>query len=236
MQSPVRQLCYLGILAAAALVAGCSSAPDTRAGREDQLKEAEAVLQNFEKDPEMKWFRENFRSARAIIISPRMTRAGFGVGGSGGQAIAFARDPKSGRWAGPAFYSMGGASIGLQVGADVSEVVILALTEKAVDGLTSNSFKFGGDASIAAGPVGVGATGNPSHDMVSFARSKGAYAGLSLEGSVISPDEKANTAYYGKPATPADILIRHTVGTLAEAPKTLMGGTASSGPGTPSGK
>lgn len=191
-------------------VAGCSTTPDTRPEMTTQVKAAQETLANFHNDPEMRWFRDHMKNARAILISPRITRAGFVFGGSGGDALVLARD-KSGRWVGPAFYNMGAGSVGFQIGVDVSEVVILVMSEKALNALLSSSFKLGGDASIAAGPVGIGAASDVTTDMVSFARSKGVYAGLSLEGTVIKPDEGANSAFYGKPVSPVDILVRGDV-------------------------
>jgi lipid-binding SYLF domain-containing protein len=82
------------------------------------------------------------------------------------------------------------------------------MSEKALNGLLSRAFKLGGDATITAGPVGAGAASTVNADMVSFARSKGVYAGVSLDGVVISPDEGANKAFYGRAVSPVDILVR----------------------------
>jgi len=86
-----------------------------------------------------------------------------------------------------------------------------------VNALLSSSFKLGGDMSVAAGPVGAGAGSNITADVISFARAKGVYAGISLEGAVIAPDNKANDAFYGRPASPVDILVRRNV----ESPASL---------------
>jgi lipid-binding SYLF domain-containing protein len=166
----------------------------------------------------MTWFREHLKDARAVIISPRVTRAAFVVGGSGGEAVVLSRDGRADRWAGPAFYKLGAGSVGFQIGADVSEVVVLVMTEKARDALLSSSFELGGDASIATGPIGAGASATVTTDLVSFARSKGAYAGVSLEGAVIRPDPQANAAFYGRNASPVDILVRGAVHNPAAAP------------------
>jgi lipid-binding SYLF domain-containing protein len=206
------KLAWIGVL----LLAGCAS-PDTRQSAGQQVSAAEATLTNFQKDPEMRWFRDNIKKARAVIISPKITRAGFVLGGSGGDALVLVRDPKTGAWSGPAFYNMGTGSFGLQAGVDFSEVVILVMNEKALDALMSRSMTLGGDASVAAGPVGVGASAPIAADMVSFSRSKGVYAGVSLEGAVVSPDNNANSAYYGQAISPADILIRHSVSNPASA-------------------
>ncbi len=207
----------VAVLAIGLALAGCAT-PDTRPATEQQVRTAEATLSDFERDPDMSWFRDNLKNARAVIISPRVTRAAFVFGGSGGEAMVLARDAKGARWVGPAFYNMGAGSVGFQIGVDVSEVVILVMTEKALDALLSSSFKLGGDASIAAGPVGAGASSTVTTDLVSFARAKGAYAGLSLEGVVIKPDSGANEAFYGRAVSPADILIRHSANNAAAAP------------------
>ncbi len=203
-----------GLMAA---ISGCSSTPETRSEMTQQVRAAQDTLTNFHNDPQMRWFREHMKDARAVLVSPRITRAGFVLGGSGGDALVLARD-KGGRWVGPAFYNMGAGSVGFQIGVDVSEVVILVMSERALNALLSSSFKLGGDASIAAGPVGAGAASDVTADMVSFARSKGVYAGLSLEGTVIKPDEGANAAFYGKPASAVDILVRTNVSNPGAGP------------------
>jgi SH3 domain-containing YSC84-like protein 1 len=210
MRSSFKELLSFAVCSFVLAMAGCGTTPDTRSDTTQQVRTAQETLTNFHNDPEMSWFRDHLKNARAILISPRITRAGFVFGGSGGEALVLARD-KSGRWVGPAFYNMGAGSVGFQIGVDVSEVVILVMSEKALNALLSSSFKVGGDASIAAGPVGIGAASDVTADMVSFARAKGVYAGVSLEGTVIKPDEGANSSFYGKPASAVDILVRGTV-------------------------
>lgn len=207
---------YAAVLGLGLALAGCGVTPETQSDTSAQVRSAEQTLANFQKDPEMRWFRENVNRAKAVIISPRVTRAAFVFGGSGGEALVLARD-QSGNWTGPAFYNLGAGSVGLQIGADVSEVVVLVMSEKALNGLLSRSFKLGGDASITAGPVGAGAGATPNADMVAFVRSKGAYVGVSLDGVVLSPDDGANQAFYGRAVTPVDILVRGNAGSPAAA-------------------
>ena len=202
------------VMGVGVLLTGCAT-PDTREEVQTQLRAAETTLMNFQNDPNMGWLRGNLKNARAVVIAPRVGRGGFIVGGSGGDAVLLARDSATGSWTGPAFYNMGSASVGLLIGGDVSEHVILVMTEKALDGLLSKNVKLGADASVAAGPVGTGAASSVTADMVSFARSKGAYAGLSLDGTVLAPDTDANRAYYGQSVSPADILVRRSVSTPA---------------------
>ena len=193
------------------VLAGCATTPDTRSGTQTELRMAQTTLQDFRSDPDMTWFRDHVRDARAVIIAPNITRAGFVFGGSGGEAVVFSRDRPGAPWVGPAFYNMGAGSVGFQFGVDVSQVVVLAMTERAANALLSPKFTLGGDASIAVGPVGAGAATSVTTDFVSFARSKGLYAGVSLGGAVIAPDNDANAAYYGRPSTPVDILVRRNV-------------------------
>ena len=217
MQCGTKLLSSIGACAFVVTLAGCGTTPETRSDTTQQMRTAQATLDDFRNDPDMRWFREHLKDAKAVIISPRVTRAGFVFGGSGGEALVLARND-TGRWVGPAFYNMGAGSVGFQIGVDVSEVIVLVMTEKALNGLLSPSFRLGGDASVAAGPVGAGAASSVTADMVSFARSKGVYAGVSLDGAVISPDSGANAAFYGKLASPVDILVRGSAGNPAAAP------------------
>ncbi len=206
----------LAVGAGGLALAGCGVTPDTRSGTNEQVKSAQATLDTFRSDPQMQWFREHLKDAQGVLISPKVVRAGFILGGSGGEALLLARDGR--KWIGPAFYNVGTGSIGLQIGAEISEVIVLVMTEKAFDSLMSSSVKLGGDASVAAGPVGIGTGYDITTDMVSFAKAKGAYAGLNLEGAVITPDPAANAAFYGRAASASDVLVRKTISSAEAAP------------------
>jgi SH3 domain-containing YSC84-like protein 1 len=143
------------------------------------------------------------------MIAPQIVKAGFIFGGSGGRAVLVARDART--WAGPAFYDLATASVGFQAGIEVSEAVIVVMTDKGLNSLLATSFKIGGDASIAAGPVGAGAKSTVTADLISFTRSKGVYGGLNLDGTVVHSNVGWNDAYYGRNnLLPPDILIRKT--------------------------
>jgi len=172
------------------------------------VTDAKLTLASFINDPDMTWLQRNLGRAKAVLIAPSITKAGFIVGGSGGRAVAFARDPATGKWAGPAFYTLATASVGFQAGIAVSEVVALVMTDKGLNSLLASSFKIGGDASIAAGPVGAGAQSNLTADLVSFSRAKGVYGGLNFDGTVVNVTEEWNDLYYGQPAGTTDILVR----------------------------
>ncbi|MCX5734359.1 MAG: lipid-binding SYLF domain-containing protein [candidate division NC10 bacterium] len=154
------------------------------------------------------------KRAKGVLIYPQVLRAAFIFGASGGSGTFLVHDAKAGAWGGPAFYTIGEASFGLQVGGDASEVVLVALSDRGVASLLSTSTKLGGNVGIAAGPIGVGAeaaTANLSADVISYSRSKGVYAGVSLDGAVVATRGALNAAYYGKEATPTEILIQRAV-------------------------
>ena len=122
-----------------------------------------------------------------------------------------ARDPKSGKWVGPAFYAMATASVGFQAGISVAEGVTLVMTDKGFNSLLATSFKMGGDASVAAGPVGAGARSDIVADLITFNRAKGVYGGLNLDGTVVTASDDWNASFYGKKVLPPDILVRRDV-------------------------
>ena len=171
--------------------------------------------------PEMDGLRDLIRRAKGVFVAPQVLRGAFIFGVSGGSGVLFARSERPGQWNGPAFYTIGEASFGFQAGADASEVALLAMTDRGVNALLSTSVKLGADASVAAGPVGVGvraATANISADIVSFSRSKGLYGGLSVDGAVVATRGALNSAYYGKDVSTQDILIRGTASNPQAAP------------------
>ena len=187
-------------------------------GAQEDLKpqilvdEALVTLNNFVAEKNMSWFREHLKNAKGVFIVPQLLKAGFIFGGSGGRGIVLLRDPKTGRWGQPAFYSIGSVSFGLQIGGESSEVVMQIRTERGMESLYGTSFKLGGDTSIALGPVGAGAAGKGvTADLVSFSRSQGAFAGLALDGSVIKVNDDFNKDYYGKAVRPVDILVKKNV-------------------------
>ena len=200
-----------GWLALSVLVLGSAQAvADDKADAEKTVNGAVTVLKNFSADPNMTWYRSHITKAKAVLIIPTLVKAGFIFGGSGGHGVVLARDEKANVWRGPSFASAGSVSWGLQAGGSAAEVVMMAMTEKGKNALLSNKFQAGADASVAAGPVGTGAQAATT-DIIQFTRSKGLFGGLSLEGSVIDVRDSLNKAYYGKPVTPVDILIRGDV-------------------------
>ena len=195
------------------MVFGCFIPSAVAEPAEQQLlvDKARVTFDTFMKDENQAWLKENLNQAKGLIIIPSLLKAGFFVGGSGGSGVLIVKDEKTGQWSQPAFYTLGAGSLGIQFGAEAAEIIMMVRTQKAVDALFTSSFKLGGDTSIAVGPVGAGVKSNIVADILSFSRTKGAFAGVSLEGSVISTKDKWNAAYYGKAVSPADIIVKRSV-------------------------
>jgi lipid-binding SYLF domain-containing protein len=198
----------LAVLIGVALT-GCATQAVSPSEPQQLVAEARTTLSNFIRDPDQTWIQENLGRAKALLIAPQIVKAGFIVGGSGGRALLVAKNGQT--WAGPAFYNLGTASVGFQAGVEVSEAIIVVMTDTGLNSLMSSSFKIGGDASVAAGPVGAGAKSTVTADLITFTRAKGVYGGVNLDGTVVSTNVPWNDAYYGRSnLLPPDIVMRKT--------------------------
>ena len=164
--------------------------------------------------------KELLDTAEAIAVFPGVLKAAFLVGGRGGQGVISRR--VKGGWSAPAFFNLGGGSFGPQIGAQKTDYVLLIMKPSGLDGLLKDKFELGGEASIAAGPVGreAAASTNPRLDagILSYSRSKGAFIGAALKGAVISPDNDLNVAIYGKKA---DEVLQGEPMTFAQMPPSV---------------
>jgi len=215
----IRVFAFAMILSAMLLIVASPGA--MAAGEEDAqgiVDKARVALGELMRDGNYKWMRDHLKDAKGVLIYPQVLKAGFILGGSGGTGVLLSRDAKTGEWSNPAFYTLGSVSYGLQIGGEAAEVVVLVMSQKGMDSLLTSKFKLGGDASIALGPVGGGAKGDVTADFLSFSKSKGLYAGLNLDGSYIDVRESLNKAYYGKAVTPADIIVKQSVGNKGAVP------------------
>src|SRR6202165_6146380 len=195
-------------LSALLVLVGVSTAALAQSEQQKLVDAANRTLSNFLRDPEMTWLQQNIGRAKGVLIAPEVVKAGFIFGGSGGRAVLVVRDAKSGKWVGPAFYTLATASVGFQAGVAVSEMLTLVMTEKALNSLLSDSVKLGPDASVAAGPVGAGAKADVVTDLVSYSRAKGIYRGVNLDRTGGAVCEGGNEGFYGKPVSAPDILVR----------------------------
>ena len=182
-----------------------------QAGQRALVSSAALTFSSFLADRDMSALKRDLVHAKAVMIAPEIAKASFIVGGAGGRAVVVARDPRSGKWVGPAFYTLATASVGIQAGVSVSEVVTLVMTDKGLDKLLSDHFSLGGDVGIAAGPVGANSTTYLLTDFISYSRSQGVYVGVNLDGSVVSTSDDWNQLYYGRPVRAVDILVREQV-------------------------
>ncbi len=198
-----------------------ASAAESRMETAQLVEKAKFTLESFTADSNMSAFNDLIKQAKGVLIAPQVLKGAFIFGVSGGSGVFLAWNEKKGKWGGPAFYTIGGASFGLQIGGQAAEVGLLAMTERGVKAMLSSSVKLGADVGIAAGPIGAGAsaaTANLSADILSFSRAKGLYGGVSLDGAVIAIRGGWNETYYGKKIDPTDILILQNVSNPQAAP------------------
>ena len=153
--------------------------------------------------------RNLLRNARGVMLCPRVFKAGFIVGGQGGSCVLVGRG--QGGWTSPAFYGLASGSVGFQIGVQDSQIIFIIRTEKGLKALMDSQFKFGADAGVAVATIGAGVAGATTAamraDIVAFAKARGLYAGISLDGSIISQRTDWNSAYYGQPLSPQQIVL-----------------------------
>jgi lipid-binding SYLF domain-containing protein len=184
----------------------------------DRAAEAANVLNEVMNNPENAIPEELMAHAHGIAVIPHVVKGAFGVGGQWGKGLMSQRSA-NGHWSQPAFIEIGGGSFGLQVGVQASDIVLVFTDESGLKGLLKGKVKLGADASATAGPVGrkaeVGTDVLLRSGVFAYSRSKGLFAGISLDGSVISIDDDANRKVYGKDVTGEQILLGKGVRTNA---------------------
>jgi lipid-binding SYLF domain-containing protein len=178
------------------------------------------TLQDLRHDKEFGNARDLLHRARAVMIAPRIFKAGFFVGGEGGEAVLMARG--AGGWSDPAFYTVASASFGLQIGAQESEMIMFIMSDRALNALMQDKFKIGANAGLAIATLGStvegATTANAGADIVVWASASGAYAGISLDGTLVEPNTSDDAGYYGRPVGSGDIVLRRDVRNEAAAP------------------
>lgn len=151
--------------------------------------------------------------ADCVVVLPSVLKAGFIIGGSYGRGVMTCRGGKDfqGKWGAPTMMALEGGSAGLQIGGEATDFVLLLMNSRSASGILSSKVKLGGDASAAAGPVGRTATAETDvtlrADILSYSRARGAFAGISLSGSTLRPDNDANKNLYGKKIEAKDIVL-----------------------------
>jgi lipid-binding SYLF domain-containing protein len=156
--------------------------------------------------------------AEAVVVIPSFTRGGLLVGAEHGKGILSVRDRRTNTWSPPTFVEMTGGTFGLQIGVESTDLVLLVMNRGAVDQLLHDKFTFGGSASIAAGPVGRSArAGTEPHfesQILAYSRTKGLFAGATLNGTVLKTDESAIEDFYGREMTSRAIVLENQVRTM----------------------
>ncbi len=194
-------------LAAALFVSAALAAPLAFAGqREDtQADNAARVLAEIQAIPESAIPDKLLDEAKAIVIVPDTVKAGLVLGGRRGRGLLAVRTP-DGDWSNPSFVTLTGGSIGLQVGVQSADVVLVFRSERGLDSIVNGKFTLGADAGVAAGPMGRNAAaatdGRMKAEIWSWSRARGLFAGVALDGAVLSIDDKSNEAVYGRDTTP----------------------------------
>jgi lipid-binding SYLF domain-containing protein len=220
----------LAVIFAGALVLGPFSsarpADEDAKDEKNRLQNAGTVIQEILDIPD-DIPQDLLDKARCVVVMPSVLKAAFVVGGSYGRGAMVCRMGKdfSGPWGAPAMYALEGASVGLQIGGEATDFVILVMNDRGVDSLLHSKVKLGADASIAAGPKGRTASADTDAylraEMLSYSRARGAFAGVSLQGTTLRPDQDANHRLYGKEASAAAIITEPKIEAPAEG-KTLV--------------
>ena len=179
---------------------------------EETLKEASGVLSEMLSSNSIP--SDVLESADCVLILPNVKKFGFGIGGSGGRGPMICREGSdfSGQWSAPAMYSMGGASLGIQVGGSSTDFVLLIMSQKGVNAVMEGKTKLGSDATAAAGPSGVTRAGTmQGADVLTYAKASGLFAGTSLGSATLEPDTDANKRLYDKAVTAKEIVLQNSV-------------------------
>jgi SH3 domain-containing YSC84-like protein 1 len=188
---------------AAGMALGQETTPDKR------LRDAAAVVGEMMGMPDKGIPQSVLDKAQCIVVVPGLKKAAFVVGGQYGRGFASCRKAGGG-WGAPAAMKIEGGSFGLQLGGQSTDVILVVMDQRGMNHLISDKFTIGADAAAAAGPVGRNAKADTDimlhAEMLSYARSRGAYAGLSLEGATMRPDKEENMKLYGKAVTNDEIL------------------------------
>lgn len=184
------------------------SAPQSDA--EELVNRSRYVAERMLQDKDLQEFPAFAKKAKGILIIPDLVKGGLILGGKGGSGVLMVRGA-DGSWSAPSFVSLAGGSLGLQIGAQVSETIFTVMSDRAVSALLEDEVAFGAELSVAVGPIGKGLGGgaatNLRSDIYAFSKASGLFGGGTLEGSLLIQRMSLNRSYYGSDAKPAAVLI-----------------------------
>lgn len=185
-------------------------------GAEELVVESEFTVRKMWDHPEFsKYIRHYLRQAKGVVVIPTMLKGGFIIGGEGGSGVLLARGQNN-QWSYPTFVSAGSASIGLQIGGQASEMLLIIMTGDGLRAILDDQVQIGGELTGAAGPYGASAeastTTNLDADVIAYSISSGAYIGVNVEGTVLVPREGMIRDYYGQETSPQGVVLEGRVG------------------------
>jgi lipid-binding SYLF domain-containing protein len=221
-EKQIRLTAACAALAIASLGTAFAAAADDAAKVNDRVKESGFVIQALTNSSSGIPL-DILRKSECVIILPSVKKAAFVVGASYGRGVMTCRGGEAfnGKWSAPSMMQSMGGSFGFQAGGQATDYVILVMNDKGARAILNGKVKLGADASIAAGPVGrtaeAATNATMSAEMLSYSRAQGVFAGVSLSGSSLGPDDDANTALYGKKISATDIITKHEVVAPASA-------------------
>jgi lipid-binding SYLF domain-containing protein len=218
-------------LLAALVLTGVTTAANAQAREEGRLLYADQVLRDLRTQRDQAIPDRLLERAYGIAVFPDLTKLAFFAGGRRGHGVLVVRD-KQGRFSNPVFITMTGGSFGWQWGMQFTDIVLVFTTPKGVEGINGGKVTLGAGASVAAGPVGrdasVATDAGFKAEVYSYSRNKGVFAGLALDGSVITIDDGANAAFYKKPGVTAGDIMAGNVTTDDESARRFMSAVNSS--------
>ncbi len=210
-------VCLLGIalLFAASASAGEGDKYDLK------LRRATLTLDQFMLSPDRQAPRDLVSQAYAVAVFPGVIKGAIVIGAQYGNGVLCVFDEESRQWSAPSFFEIGGGSLGLQLGGQSSDIILVIMNERGLNAILKGIGTIGAEASVAAGPVGRDATARTDltlkADIYSYSRAAGLFAGVSLGGAIIAPDNEANEFYYGEPISARQILLQKKVEPKGEA-------------------
>ena len=206
---------FLGMSLVAACFLIAPSFADPNPGLDGRIWEAKEVMKEIMMAPDQSIPEELLAKCKAIAIYPSVLKGGFIFSARWGRGVVLKRDEATGSWGPVAFSTIGGGGWGFQIGGSATDLILVIMNEPGLNGLLSTNLTLGADASVAAGPIGRNSEASTDLTLragiLSYSRSRGLFAGIALDGAMLTQDNNSNTAYYGKPVTSRDILLGSAV-------------------------
>jgi lipid-binding SYLF domain-containing protein len=206
------KLLLAAIICLMAITLPCQSWAST----EGRIRDCARAVREMSRERDSDTMRDLLRSSHGVAIFPSVVKAGLGIGGKYGEGILLRHDPHTDRWYGPSFVNVAGLSWGLQIGVQSTALVLVINNRPGIEAFEGDKITLGADVAVAAGPVGrraeAGTDSSLKASIYSYSMSKGLFAGLSLEGAVISTEHDTNRAYWGRKMSVQEILSHRASG------------------------